>query len=112
MEKSITVTPTFSIGELVKHKYFEFRGVIFDIDPQFNNSDDWYDAIPASIRPRKDQPFYHLLAEDNDTHYIAYVSQQNLLGDSENGPVEHPDARHIFSEYRNGRYILKERSLN
>ena len=111
-EKSITVTPTFSIGDLVKHKHFSFRGVIFDIDPQFDSSEEWYQSIPAAIRPRKDQPFYHLLAEDSDAHYVAYVSQQNLIDDSQSGPVTHPDAKYFFSDFRDGRYILRARSIN
>ncbi len=71
----------FTIGQVVRHRLFPFRGVIFDIDPEFNNSDEWYESIPAEVRPRKDQPFYHLLAENADTEYVAYVSEQNLLED-------------------------------
>ena len=81
---------SFAIGDVVKHRLFEFRGVIFDVDPVFANSDEWYDAIPEEIRPAKDQPFYHLLAENTESSYVAYVSQQNLLDDSAGGPVEHP----------------------
>ena len=71
----------FKLGQVVKHRLFDFRGIIFDVDPEFNKTDEWYERIPED-RPRKDQPFYHLLAENEDkTTYIAYVSQQNLEKD-------------------------------
>ncbi len=98
---------SFSIGEIVRHRIFEFRGVIFDVDPVFANSEEWYQAIPEEIRPRKDQPFYHLLAENAESSYVAYVSQQNLLPDDEGGPVEHPAISGIFGDYRGGRYQLR-----
>lgn len=97
----------FNIGEIVKHRLFEFRGVIFDIDPVFANSDDWYDAIPEHVRPRKDQPFYHLLAENEDSSYVAYVSQQNLLPDDSDEPIDHPAIGGIFGSYGSGRYTLR-----
>ena len=102
----------FSIGDVVKHKHFDFRGVIYDVDFEFNNSEEWYESIPKNVRPRKDQPFYHLLAENSETFYSAYVSQQNLLPDSESGPIHHPDIDNLFSDVSNGRYILKNTSLN
>src|SRR5690349_17586814 len=80
----------FTIGDVVKHKLHDFRGVVFDIDPVFANSEEWYDSIPAEVRPKREQPFYHLLAESEDSSYVAYVSQQNLLADGEGGPVDHP----------------------
>jgi heat shock protein HspQ len=79
-------TAKFRIGQVVRHRLFPFRGVIFDVDPEFNNTEEWYQAIPAEVRPRKDQPFYHLLAENSDSQYIAYVSEQNLLDDSDGAP--------------------------
>ena len=81
MEKhnEILDSPKFTIGELVKHRFYPFRGVIFDVDPEFMNSEEWYESIPAHIRPKRNQPFYHLFAENDDGPYIAYVSQQNLL---------------------------------
>ncbi len=97
----------FGIGAVVRHKVFPFRGVVFDIDPVFANSDEWYESIPEEIRPAKDQPFYHLLAENGETSYVAYVSQQNLLPDDDEGPVDHPEVREMFSEFRNGHYVLK-----
>lgn len=97
----------FSIGDVVRHRIFDFRGVVFDIDPVFANSDEWYDAIPEHVRPRKDQPFYHLFAENADSSYVAYVSQQNLIADSEHGPVSHPAIEGYFDDWRGERYELK-----
>ncbi len=100
----------FQIGQVVRHRVFPFRGVIFDVDPVFNNTEEWYDAIPAGVRPRKDQPFYHLLAENEDTEYIAYVSEQNLLEDSSGDPVRHPQMRDFFDRLPDGRYQPKDRA--
>ena len=86
----------FSIGEVVKHRHFDFRGVIYDVDFEFNNSEEWYQSIPKDVRPKKDQPFYHLLAESNEVTYEAYVSEQNLLIDDSNEPVKHPLIEEIF----------------
>ncbi len=97
----------FSIGEVVRHRMFDFRGVIFDIDPVFANSEEWYQAIPEDIRPRKDQPYYHLLAENSESSYIAYVSQQNLLPDDEGEPVDHPAIEGMFEDFAQGRYKLR-----
>ena len=108
----IIVSPIFNIGDVVKHRLYQFRGVIVDIDPEFANSEEWYQSIPENSRPKKNQPFYHLLAENSETFYSAYVSQQNLLPDSESGPIHHPDIDNLFSDVSNGRYILKSSSLN
>ncbi|WP_246623640.1 heat shock protein HspQ [Sphingomonas colocasiae] len=97
----------FSIGDVVKHRLFDFRGVIFDIDPVFANTEEWYEAIPEDVRPRKDQPFYHLLAENAESSYIAYVSQQNLVSDESEEPVDHPAIAGIFDGYADGRYRLR-----
>jgi heat shock protein HspQ len=97
----------FGIGEVVRHRVFEFRGVVFDVDPIFANSEEWYSAIPEDIRPRRDQPFYHLLAENAENSYIAYVSQQNLIPDNEEGPVDHPAISGMFDAFEDGRYTLK-----
>jgi len=102
----------FTIGEVVKHRMFDFRGVIYDVDPIYSNNDEWYEAIPKDMRPRKDQPFYHLLAENNESSYIAYVSQQNLITDGLSGPINHPQIREIFGEWQNGYYKLKNRLKN
>ncbi|MEQ1938701.1 heat shock protein HspQ [Mesorhizobium sp. CN5-321] len=100
-------TAKFSIGQVVRHRLFPFRGVIFDVDPQFANSEEWYESIPAEVRPRKDQPFYHLLAENSETEYIAYVSEQNLLEDDSGEPVRHPQIRELFDKRPDGRYAPK-----
>ncbi|MCW1384846.1 heat shock protein HspQ [Novosphingobium sp. KCTC 2891] len=97
----------FGIGDVVKHRLFDFRGVVVDIDPVFANSEEWYESIPADMRPKRDQPFYHLLAENDENSYVAYVSQQNLIADAEAGPVEHPSLEDMFDGFRNGRYRLR-----
>ncbi len=97
----------FGIGEVVRHRMFDFRGVIFDVDPVFANSEEWYEAIPEGIRPRKDQPFYHLLAENAESNYIAYVSQQNLVPDDSDEPVDHPAIGGLFDRLADGRYRLR-----
>ena len=97
----------FGIGEVVRHKHFPFRGVVFDIDPVFANSEEWYEAIPEEIRPTKEQPYYHLLAENAESNYVAYVSQQNLESDEEDGPVYHPAIAEMFQGFADGRYMLK-----
>jgi len=102
----------FLIGQIVKHRVYPFRGVIFDVDPTFNNTEEWYQSIPAEIRPRKNQPFYHLLAENAETTYVAYVSEQNLLVDETGKPVEHPSVRELFCRIENGRYVPKPRAAN
>ena len=98
---------SFAIGDVVRHRHFDFRGVIFDVDPVFNNSEEWYALIPAHIRPRKDQPFYHLLAENSESSYVAYVSQQNLVLDDSEEPVDHPAIDGLFTGYQDGRYRLR-----
>ena len=97
----------FSIGDVVRHVRYPFRGVVFDIDPTFNHTDEWWESIPEDRRPRKDQPYYHLFAENGDSEYIAYVSEQNLVEDSDNGPVGHPQIGAMFSGPEDGRYISK-----
>tara|TARA_B100000965_G_C18996086_1_gene500423 strand:+ start:103 stop:423 length:321 start_codon:yes stop_codon:yes gene_type:complete len=95
----------FSIGEVVKHRHFDFRGVIYDVDFEFNNSEEWYQSIPKDVRPRKNQPFYHLLAESNEVTYEAYVSEQNLLIDNSNEPVKHPLIEEIFVGKKGSSYL-------
>jgi len=95
----------FSIGTIVKHKHFDFRGVIYDVDFEFNDSEEWYQSIPKEVRPRKDQPFYHLLAESNDVTYEAYVSEQNLLIDNSKQPVRHPLINEIFVGKKGSNYL-------
>ena len=97
----------FGVGDVVRHKMFDFRGVGFDIDPTFANSEEWYEAIPEQIRPERDQPYYHLFAESDDAYYVAYVSQQNLVGDGTGGPVDHPNIDEMFDEFADGRYQMR-----
>ncbi len=102
----------FRIGQVVRHRLFPFRGVIFDVDPEFNNTEEWWQSIPESSRPRKDQPFYHVFAENESSHYVAYVSQQNLLEDETGDPVTHPDIPDYFEEISEGNYVLHDTYRN
>lgn len=97
-------TAKFSLGQVVRHRLYPFRGVIFDIDPVFNNTEEWWLSIPEEVRPRKDQPFYHLLAENAETEYIAYVSEQNLVADDTREPLRHPQISELFIEDEDGHY--------
>ncbi|WP_020401060.1 heat shock protein HspQ [Kordiimonas gwangyangensis] len=106
-DTKIVKTPLFTIGQVVRHKFFPFRGVIFDVDAEFANSEEWWESIPAEIRPAKEQPFYHLFAENEDTSYEAYVSQQNLIADDSDEPVNHPDVTELFGDLSEGQYQLK-----
>jgi heat shock protein HspQ len=94
----------FQIGQVVRHRLYPFRGVVFDIDPVFDNTDEWYDSIPVEVRPHKDQPFYHLFAENAETEYVAYVSEQNLLPDDSGEPVRHPQVAETFIKDGKGGY--------
>ena len=95
----------FSIGDIVKHKHFDFRGVIYDVDFEFNNSEEWYQSIPKDVRPKKNQPFYHLLAENNEITYEAYVSEQNLISDDSDKPIKHPLIEEIFTGKKGSGYF-------
>ena len=97
----------FGIGDVVRHRIFDFRGVIFDVDPAFASSEEWYDAIPEELRPSKDQPFYHLLADNSESSYVAYVSQQNLVADDSEEPIDHPAIATMFERLEGGRYRLR-----
>ena len=101
-------TAKFRVGQIVRHRFFPFRGVIFDVDPIFTNTEEWYQAIPEEIRPSKDQPFYHLLAENDTSYYVAYVSEQNLLADHSDEPIGHPQVRELFGELRDGLYAGRD----
>ena len=102
----------YAIGDIVKHRVYDFRGVVFDVDPTFSNSEEWYNAIPAEVRPRKDQPFYHLFAENAETEYIAYVSEQNLLPDTSKEPIRDPQVDEVFERDAKGRYRTRGAVLN
>ena len=102
----------FNIGDVVRHRHYSFRGVVFDVDAEFDNTEEWYNSIPAKIRPRRDQPFYHLLAENEEVYYTAYVSQQNLVLDGEAGPVDHPELPSMFDAFKGGRYHPRQFTMN
>ena len=102
----------FQIGQVVSHRIFAFRGVIFDVDPEFNNTEEWYRSIPEDIRPRRDQPFYHLFAENSESEYVAYVSEQNLVPDTTGVPLRHPQIKNMFETPENGVYRVKKPHMN
>jgi heat shock protein HspQ len=102
----------YTIGQVVRHRVFPFRGVVFDVDPTFNNTEEWWLSIPPEIRPSKDQPFYHLFAENAETEYVAYVSEQNLLPDTSGEPVRHPQVAEIFERAGDGTYRPRNSQLN
>ena len=101
----------YQIGQVLKHRLFDFRGVVFDVDPVFANTDEWYESIPEEVRPAKDQPYYHLFAENERTHYVAYVSEQNLVPDEDATRVSHPDIAKMFELTEQG-YVLKSAQRN
>jgi heat shock protein HspQ len=102
----------FAIGQVVRHRLFPFRGVVFDVDPQFANTEEWWQSIPEPARPRRDQPFYHLLAENDEGTYVAYVSEQNLLPDDSGEPVAHPQTAVMFQGFKDGHYLLRPHISN
>ncbi|MDD9877323.1 MAG: heat shock protein HspQ [Magnetovibrio sp.] len=110
----VVASAKFEIGMPVKHRVYGFRGVIFDVDPVFNNTDEWWESIPEDVRPRKNQPFYHLLAETPEPErspYIAYVSEQNLVAEDENAdPIDHPELDEFFVGMEDGRFVLRQKS--
>ncbi len=97
----------FSIGQVVKHRFYDFRGVIYDVDSTFSNSEEWYESIPEEVRPARDQPYYHLLAENSQTTYEAYVSEQNLLPDESGNPCRHPLVDEYFEGREDGCYVVR-----
>ncbi|WGJ14201.1 heat shock protein HspQ [Methylocapsa sp. D3K7] len=102
----------FAIGQVVKHRKYPFRGIVYDVDPVFANTEEWWQSIPAEIRPRKDQPFYHLFAENTDTEYVAYVSEQNLVADTSGDPIRHPQVSEMFVRALDGAYKIKTPRMN
>jgi heat shock protein HspQ len=109
---SKTRVAKFKIGQVVRHRIFPFRGVIFDIDPTFDNTEEWWQSIPEEVRPHKDQPFYHLLAENAETEYIAYVSEQNLVLDTSGEPIRHPQVAEVFIKDETGGYRFRDGMFN
>lgn len=102
----------FGIGDAVKHRFHPFRGVIYDVDPTFDHTEEWWLSIPEDARPRKDQPYYHLLAENEETTYEAYVSEQNLLPDDSDEPCRHPLLEEMFDVGPDGRRVLRDEAPN
>jgi heat shock protein HspQ len=102
----------YRIGDVVRHRKYPFRGVIFDVDPIFTNTEEWWMSIPEEVRPSKDQPFYHLYAENAETEYVAYVSEQNLLPDDTREPCRHPRVDELFARGRDGSYRIKSQPFN
>ena len=102
----------YGIGDVVRHRIYPFRGVIFDVDPTFSNTEEWYNSIPEDVRPSRDQPFYHLFAENAESEYIAYVSEQNLMPDTSNEPMRHPQIDELFELDETGRYRTKQIRAN
>jgi heat shock protein HspQ len=105
-------TAKFAIGQVVKHRKFPFRGIVYDVDPVFANTEAWWQAIPEEVRPHKDQPFYHLFAENAEAEYVAYVSEQNLIPDRSGDPLRHPQVDEMFLRARDGAYKIKTARLN
>jgi heat shock protein HspQ len=102
----------YGIGSIVRHRVYPFRGVVFDIDPVFNNTEEWWNSIPEEVRPRRDQPFYHLYAENAETEYVAYVSEQNLLPDASNDPLRHPQVGEMFVKTRDGKLVARDLNMH
>ena len=105
-------TAKYAIGQVVRHRLFPFRGIIFDVDPTFSNTEEWWQSIPEEVRPHKDQPFYHLFAENAETEYIAYVSEQNLLPDTSGEPIRHPQVAEEFEPDGDGGFRPRDAQLN
>ena len=102
----------YQLGQVVRHKIYEFRGVVFDVDPDFQNTEEWYESIPEEVRPARDQPFYHLLAENDTSYYVAYVSEQNLIPDETGDPVDHPEIGQFFGAMQGGQYEFDRRQAH
>ena len=100
-------TAKFGLGAVVRHRIYPFRGIVFDIDPVFDNTEEWWLAIPEEVRPRKDQPFYHLLAENAESEYVAYVSEQNLLPDTSGEALRHTGIAEVFERGADGHYRMR-----
>ena len=108
----MSIIAKYKIGQIVRHRFFPFRGVVFDVDPEFSNTEEWYESIPEDIRPRKDQPYYHLLAENERSSYVAYVSEQNLVPDGAGGPIEHPALNDMFDDIQDGEYTIRSHRVH
>ena len=92
----------FSVGQLIHHRLFDYRGVIVDVDPTFQNSEEWYEQV-ARTRPPKDQPWYHVLVNDNV--HTTYVAERNLEPDESSEPIRHPLLHDFFNAFEDGHYV-------
>jgi heat shock protein HspQ len=101
----------YGIGQVVRHRVYPFRGVIYNVDPTFANTEEWWRSIPEEVRPIKDQPFYHLYAENTESQYVAYVSEQNLVPDESGDPVSHPQIDEMFVRNEKGEYRLRNKLM-
>lgn len=97
----------FNVGDLVHHKRFDYRGVIVDVDPVFQSTEEWYEAV-AKSRPPKDKPWYHVLVDGTDQ--TTYVAERHLEPDDSEDPIRHPLIGHFFSRLENGKYIRGEKA--
>jgi len=96
-----TTRSRFHIGQLVVHQRFDYRGVVYDVDPVFMLSDEWYDEV-AETRPPKDEPWYHVLVDGGDVE--TYVAERNLLALNDDEPISHPEIETHFRQFDHGRY--------
>ena len=99
-------TANFFVGQVVHHRRFDYRGVVYDVDATFQGTDEWYEAVARS-RPPKDQPWYHVLVDHGGQ--TTYVAERHLESDTDGGPIEHPALRKLFGAFRDGRYTSKHR---
>lgn len=97
-----TTHARFSVGQLVHHKKFDYRGVIVDVDPVYAGTDEWYEQVARS-RPPKDRPWYHVLV--HGAEYETYVAERHLEPDDSGEPIDHPHVAHFFAEFRDGAYV-------
>jgi len=96
------ITTKYAIGDLVHHRLFDYRGVVIDVDPYFQLSEEWYDTVARS-RPPKDQPWYHVIV--NDSTSLTYVAEKNLEVDLSGNKINHPMVDKLFTGLQNGHYI-------
>lgn len=106
---TISSKAKFTVGQLVHHKLFDYRGVIVDVDPSFQGSDEWYSQMALSLPP-KDQPWYHVLV--HESIHRTYVAERNLEADNDLTPIEHPEIEDYFEKFDNGQYRIREHSSN
>jgi len=97
----------YSVGDLIQHQLFDYRGVVVDVDPTFQSTEEWYEAVARS-RPPKDQPWYYVLV--HGAAHTTYVAERNLKPDSSAEPINHPMLSHFFKKFEGGRYVRETRA--